>query len=103
MVSMGDAGDSVEVATIGCERMVGMPLFLGGKKAGVEIFIQVPGEGLHLSAEHFQDHLEREPSLSKTLLLYTQTLLAHIAQASACNVYHSVESVCSWLFKRTIG
>ena len=50
MISMGDSGDSVEVATIGCEGMVGLPLFLGGAKAAVEVFMQVPGEGLHLPA-----------------------------------------------------
>ena len=32
MISMGDSGDSVEVATIGCEGIVGLPLFLGGRK-----------------------------------------------------------------------
>jgi hypothetical protein len=50
MISMGDSGDSVEVTTIGCEGMIGLPLFPGGESAAVEVFIQVPGEGLHLPA-----------------------------------------------------
>jgi CRP-like cAMP-binding protein len=100
MVSMGDSGDSVEVATIGCEGMVGMPLFLGGQKAAVEVFMQVPGEGLHLSAAAFHDHVEREPALSKTLLLYTQALLTQVAQCSACNCHHPVEARCArWLLQ----
>jgi CRP-like cAMP-binding protein len=100
MISMGDSGDSVEVATIGHEGMVGMPLFLGGGKAAVEVFMQVPGEGLHLSAEAFRHHLEREPALSKTLLLYTQALLTQVAQCSACNCHHPAEARCArWLLQ----
>jgi CRP-like cAMP-binding protein len=100
MISMGDSGDSVEVATIGHEGMVGMPLFLGGGKAAVEVFMQVPGEGLHLSAEAFRRHLEREPALSKTLLLYTQALLTQVAQCSACNCHHPAEARCArWLLQ----
>ena len=100
MVSMGESGESVEVATIGCEGMVGLPVFLGGERAAVEIFMQVPGEGLHLPAAAFRDHVEREPSLSRTLLLYTQALLTQVAQCSACNCYHSVEARCArWLLQ----
>src|SRR5688572_2343779 len=100
MVSMGDSGDSVEVATIGCEGIVGLPLFLGGEKAAVEIFVQVPGEALHLSAEAFRDHLARETSFTQTLLLYTQALLTQVAQCSACNHHHPVEARCArWLLQ----
>jgi CRP-like cAMP-binding protein len=100
MISMGASGDSVEVATIGCEGMIGLPLFLGGDKAAVEIFVQVAGEGLRLSAERFRHHVEREPSLQKTLLRYTQALLTQVAQCSACNVYHALEARCArWLLQ----
>jgi CRP-like cAMP-binding protein len=100
MVSLGDTGNSVEVATIGCEGMVGLPIFLGGAKAAVEIFVQVPGEGLHLSAEAFQHHLDRVPTLTQSLLRYTQALLTQVAQCSACNCYHAVEARCArWLLQ----
>jgi len=100
MISMGASGDSVEVATIGCEGMVGLPLFLGADKAAAEVFIQVPGEGLQLSATQFKYHLGREPSLFKSLLKYTQALLTQVAQCSACNVYHTVEARCArWLLQ----
>ncbi len=100
MIAMGDSGASVEVATVGCEGMVGLPLFLGGKRAVVEVFMQVPGVGLHLKAAAFQDHLKREPSLTRVLLLYTQALLTQIAQCSSCNCHHSVEQRCArWLLQ----
>ena len=100
MISLGDTGHSVEVATIGCEGMVGLPVFLGGAKAAVEIFVQVPGEGLHLSVEAFRQHLDRAPTLTQALLRYTQALLTQVAQCSACNCYHPVEARCArWLLQ----
>src|SRR5579862_1911327 len=100
MISMGNSGDSVEVATIGCEGMVGLPLFLGGESAAVEVFMQVPGEGLHLSADAFRGHVEQEATFARTLLLYTQALLTQVAQCSACNCHHPVEQRCArWLLQ----
>jgi CRP-like cAMP-binding protein len=100
MISMGDSGASVEVATIGCEGMVGLPLFLGGESAAVEVFIQVPGEGMYLPAAAFRGHIEREPSLKRSLLLYTQALLTQVAQCSACNCHHPIVERCArWLLQ----
>jgi CRP-like cAMP-binding protein len=100
MISMGDAGESVEVATIGREGIVGLPLFLGGTTAAIEVFIQVPGEGAYLSAAAFERHVAREPALQHTLLLYTQALLAQVAQCSACNRHHSIVQRCArWLLQ----
>jgi CRP-like cAMP-binding protein len=100
MISMGDGGASVEVATIGCEGMVGLPLFLGGESAAGEVFVQVPGKGLFMSAARFQGHVGREPALTRILLLYTQALLTQVAQCSACNSYHPVSGRCArWLLQ----
>jgi CRP-like cAMP-binding protein len=100
MVSTGDSGGSVEVATIGCEGMVGLPLLLGGESASGEVFVQVPGEGLFMAAAHFERHIRSERTLMRTLLLYTQALLTQVAQCSACNNYHEATARCArWLLQ----
>jgi hypothetical protein len=100
MISTGPGGGSVEVATIGCEGMVGLPLLLGGGSAAGEIFMQVPGEGLFMAASEFKYHLAREPPLMRTLLLYTQALLTQVAQCSACNVHRPIIARCArWLLQ----
>jgi CRP-like cAMP-binding protein len=100
MVAMGDSGKSVEVATIGYEGMVGLSLFLGGNSAAVEIFVQVPGAGLHMSAADFERHVAQESSFTRTLLLYTQALLTQTAQCAACNANHVVVQRCArWLLQ----
>jgi CRP-like cAMP-binding protein len=100
MISLGDSGGSIEVATIGREGIVGLPLFLGGESAAGEVFIQVPGKGLFMLAGRFQRHVGQEPALTRILLLYTQALLTQVAQCSACNQHHSISGRCArWLLQ----
>jgi CRP-like cAMP-binding protein len=100
MISVGDSGGSIEVATIGREGIVGLPLFLGGESAAGEVFIQVPGKGLFMLAARFQHHVGQEPALTRILLLYTQALLTQVAQCSACNQHHSISGRCArWLLQ----
>ena len=100
MISLGDSGGSIEVATIGREGIVGLPLFLGGERSAGEVFIQVPGKGLSMFAARFQHHVAREPALTRILLLYTQALLTQVAQCSACNQHHSIAGRCArWLLQ----
>jgi hypothetical protein len=57
-------GDSfVEVATIGRERMLGIPLMLGADTIPHRAFCQIPGDCLRISADAF-----REVSRSGTFL-----------------------------------
>ncbi len=100
MISMGDSGEAIEVATIGCEGIVGLSLFLGGTSAATEVFIQVPGEGVCLPAAAFEHHVEHEPTLMRTLLLYSQAMITQVAQSSACNRHHDVYQRCArWLLQ----
>jgi CRP-like cAMP-binding protein len=100
MISMGDTGGSVEVATIGCEGMVGLPLLLGGRSGAGEVFIQVPGEGIFMEAKSFQRHVGSEPAFLRVLLLYTQALITQVAQCSACNNGHSIiQRSARWLLQ----
>ena len=100
MVSVGDTGGSIEVATIGREGIVGLPLFLGGESAAGDVFIQVPGKGLFMLGARFQQHVATEPALMRILLLYTQALLTQVAQCSACNQHHSIVGRCArWLLQ----
>jgi CRP-like cAMP-binding protein len=100
MISAGDSGGSIEVATIGCEGMVGLPLLLGGESAAGEVFVQVPGHGMFMAADDFERHVENERTLMRTLLLYTQALLTQVAQCAACNKHHTATGRCArWLLQ----
>src|SRR5919198_5702383 len=92
-------GTMVEVATIGNEGLVGLPLFLRAASMPLTALVQVPGEALRIEAQAF-GRLLREGSEEFSYLLYhyTQALFNQLAQHVVCNRLHPVEQRCAhWL------
>jgi CRP-like cAMP-binding protein len=90
-------GNIVEVATIGNEGIVGVPLVPGGSLA-VRAISQVAGRTLRMDASEFIKSLERVPVFRALVQRYVQALFGQISQAAACNRLHSNEERLSrWL------
>jgi CRP-like cAMP-binding protein len=90
-------GNIVEVATIGNEGIVGVPLVPGGSLA-VRAISQVAGRTLRMDATEFIMSLERMPIFRALVQKYVQALFGQISQAAACNRLHSNEERLSrWL------
>ena len=90
-------GGIVEVATIGNEGIVGVPLTAGGSLI-VRAISQVGGHALRLDADAFIGELDRLPGFRRLVRRYTQGLFGQISQAAACNRLHSNEERLSrWL------
>ncbi|HUR75019.1 MAG TPA: Crp/Fnr family transcriptional regulator [Sporichthya sp.] len=89
---------AVEVATIGREGMVGLPLFLGASSSPHHVFCQVPGRSARLSAKHFRDALVGGGGLHRLLNRFVQAIIVHIAQNTVCNNAHVTERrAARWL------
>jgi CRP-like cAMP-binding protein len=98
LVTDVDEESTVEVATVGNEGMVGLPVFLGANSMPGRALCQIPGDGLRMDARAFKKEADRPGKLRQLLLLYTQATLNFIAQTAACNRVHSVEERCArWL------
>lgn len=98
MVSGMENGATVEVATVGREGMVGIPLLLGSARSMHEIFVQVAGDALQMPADALREQLDRLPGLRTVALRYALGLIAQISQGSACNRLHPLEARCArWL------
>jgi CRP-like cAMP-binding protein len=98
LVTEMEDGSSIEVATVGPEGIVGLPVFLGDTTIAGRAFVQVPGEGARMETEAFRRALGRSPKLHQLLSRYTLALLNLLAQNSACNRSHSVEErLARWL------
>ena len=94
---MGD-GSMLELATVGKEGMVGVPLFLETETAPFRSFTQVPGESLRLAADVFRDTIGRSGTVVSLLHRYAQVLFNQVAWSAACNRAHSLEQRCArWL------
>ncbi|HEV3273565.1 MAG TPA: Crp/Fnr family transcriptional regulator [Candidatus Dormibacteraeota bacterium] len=90
-------GAIVEVATIGNEGIVGVPVVpLGG--LAVRAISQVAGHSLRMDTTAFLTLFERSSAFQSLVDKYTQALFGQISQAAACNRLHSSEERLSrWL------
>jgi CRP-like cAMP-binding protein len=86
-----DDGLGVEVATIGNEGLLGLPVFLGAERMPGQAFSQVPGEALRLTAEVFLREATPEGPFRALLHRYTQALMVQVPQSGACNRRHTDE------------
>jgi CRP-like cAMP-binding protein len=89
---------AVEVATIGPEGLVGVPVLLGADRIPYRCIVQVEGDAWRLSAETFRQLVDERTILRRTLLRYTQYLLDSVSQSVACNRIHTLEErAARWL------
>ncbi len=98
LISILEDGSTTEIALIGNEGMIGMPVFWGGNYSTNCAVVQLEGSGLKLNAEIFKQKFLSSEVLQKRLLLYTQALLTQVSQNAACNRQHTIEErLCRWL------
>ncbi len=91
-------GDAAEVGTIGNDGVVGLPLLLGDDRAPTNVYVQVPGTGLRMTASLFVKELARSASMRMVMLHYAHAFFNQVAQSAACNQFHSIEQrCCRWL------
>ena len=91
-------GAIVEVATIGNEGVVGVPVVQPLTSFAVRAITQVAGHALQMEASVFSEWVANSRPFQSLIDRYTQALFGQIAQAAACNQLHSSEERLSrWL------
>src|ERR1035437_2222456 len=90
LVTPLEDGNIVEVATVGNEGIVGVPLRAGGSLA-VRAISQVAGTVLRMDTADFLVEVASDELLRELVQNYTQALFGQISQAAACNRLHSNE------------
>jgi CRP-like cAMP-binding protein len=99
MVSLSD-GQSVEIATIGRDSIVGASAALHGRPLLADAIVVVPGTASMLRAEHFREAADRSDTFRALVARYEQALMVQTQQSVACNVSHPVEARLSrWLLR----
>jgi len=98
LLYMMENGATAEIAGVGNEGIVGIPVFMGGKTMPSTAAVYSAGYGYRLKARLMMDEFNRAGSMMRLLLLYTQALITQMAQTAVCNRHHSVEQqLCRWL------
>lgn len=91
-------GESAEIAIVGSEGVVGVPLFMGGGSTSSRALIQSAGGTYRLSAALMKTEFDKGGPVLHLLLRYTQALMTQMVQTAACNKHHSLDQqLCRWL------
>lgn len=78
--------------------MLGISLFMGGDTTPSSAVVQTAGHGYRLAGRSLKEEFNRAGLMQRLLLRYTQALLTHMCQTTACNRHHSIEQqLCRWL------
>lgn len=98
MIATLEDGDGAEVGVIGYDGLVGLPLLLDDDHDDLEAFVQGSGSGFRISAEAFQEVLDRLPSLRRLLHRYALVHHGQVARTAACNGRHQTDQrLARWL------
>ncbi|MGF6779632.1 CRP-like cAMP-binding protein [Paraburkholderia sp. GAS334] len=98
MIYLMADGATAEVAAVGNEGVIGVPILMGGATMPNRIEVRSGGYAYAMNAQLFKHEFERSRFVHQLMLLYIQTLLTQIAQSALCNRHHHVvKQVCSWL------
>jgi CRP-like cAMP-binding protein len=96
-------GSSAEIAGVGKEGILGIPLFMGGNTTASRATVQTAGRGYRLKGSLMQEEFNRMGGrrggvMHKLMLRYTQALMTQMSQTAVCNRHHTVEQqLCRWL------
>lgn len=91
-------GSTLEIAAIGNDGAIGIPLFTGGESMPNLVMVQCKGYAYRLQWSRFMEEFNRYGALFHALLHYMQVYITQIAQTAVCNRFHSVEQrFCRWL------
>ena len=98
VVALFPDGMGAEVATIGNEGMVGLPIFLGADSSPFHLMWQLAGDTLRIRAEDLLPAVGEGTRLQKVITTYSQAYFVHTAQNAACNGLHPVhQRAARWL------
>lgn len=98
LISVTEDGRSIEVAIVGNEGMVGLPLAFGIGATPYQAVVQVHGTVMRMKGAMLRDEFIKHGVFHDILLRHSYALMAQISQTALCNQFHTVEQrLCRWL------
>lgn len=98
LVCMLENGASAEIAMVGNEGMLGVSIFMSGKRTISRAVVHNAGTGYRLRTQFLIEEFRLGGLMMQLLLRYTQALITQMAQTAVCNRHHSLEQqLCRWL------
>jgi CRP-like cAMP-binding protein len=97
LVSITETGSSMEVAMVGNEGGVGLPVILSDHMP-YEVTVQFTTKAFKIRAKTLREEFDKGQALHELVLRYLSVLIAQISQGSICNRFHCREQALRrWL------
>jgi CRP-like cAMP-binding protein len=98
LVALTSDGAMLEIASVGNEGMIGVPVILKASIATCLALVQASGTAYRLRSDILADEIQRDSVLQTHFLQYTYRRLTEMSQAIVCHHFHSaLQRVCRWL------
>ena len=98
LLSITEDGGTTEVAMVGREGVVGVPIILRVGITPYRSMVQIAGDALRVRAEVLKAEFARSARLQDLLLRYTHALLTQVSQSAVCNRFHTTDArLARWL------
>jgi CRP-like cAMP-binding protein len=98
LVSTTTTGDSVEVAMVGTEGMIGLSVISKMWIIPYKVFVRIATDTLRIQAAVLREEFEKGEQLHDLMLGYVSMLMAQISQSCICHRFHTIEEALSrWL------
>ncbi|HJS22752.1 MAG TPA: Crp/Fnr family transcriptional regulator [Pyrinomonadaceae bacterium] len=98
LLSTTETGSTVEVAMVGNEGIVGLPVILKNSMIPYEVAVQTETDAYRIKAEDLQEEFNKGEALQELILRYLNVLIAQISQSALCHRFHTVEKALGgWL------
>lgn len=98
LLSVLGSRQTVEVAAVGSEGMIGASVAFGIDTAALRAIVQVSGQAARMSAARMRKEFITHGARSPGLLRFNDGLMQQVAQSAACNRFHKVEArLARWL------
>ena len=100
LVTTLSTGETIEVAMVGCDGVVGASAALDGKVSLSRGIVQLAGELVVCDIDAFKSTVVQNPKLLSLLIRHEQTVYAQAQQSAACFATHQVVARLSrWLLR----
>lgn len=98
LLSMDEAGTTIEVGMVGHEGVVGLPVILRLNTTPYLAMVQIASDVVRIRGNVVKVEFDRGGRLQDLLLRYTHVLITQISQSAVCNRFHTIEKrLCRWL------
>lgn len=98
LLATTEDGRMIEIAVVGNEGVIGLPIVLGVFSTPYRALVQIKGSAMRIRADALRRQFNRGSQLQVVLLGYIHTRLTQVSQALVCNHFHTVEQrFSSWL------